>query len=81
MSKLAATGYRDVTRLASQDPQMNRDIFLTNQQNILSWIDGFAEELNQLRQLVAQGNESLETVLVQAKQARQRWLEEHDKKG
>jgi prephenate dehydrogenase len=81
MSELAATGYRDVTRLASQDPRMNQDIFLTNKQNILSWIDGFAEELNQLRQLVAQGGEGLGDLLVQVKQARQKWLEEHEKKN
>jgi prephenate dehydrogenase len=80
MSKLAATGYRDLTRLASQHPQMNQDICLTNQQNIVSWIDGFIGELSQIRQLVAQGSEELEEVFAKAKQTRQRWLEEHDKK-
>jgi prephenate dehydrogenase len=79
MSKLAATGYRDLTRLASQNPQMNRDICLTNQENILKWIDGFIEELSQFRRLIANGGEDLERVFDQAKQARQRWLEGHDK--
>ena len=79
MSRLAATGYRDLTRLASQHPQMNRDICLTNQQNILKWIDDFVEELSQFRRLIANGSEDLEGLFDQAKQARQRWLEGHDK--
>ena len=39
MSRLAATGYRDVSRLASGDPEMNRDICLTNANEISTWID------------------------------------------
>ena len=79
MSKLAATGYRDMTRLASQNPRMCRDICLTNQQNILKWIDQFAEELSRFRQLIADGSD-LEEVFAQARRERQRWLEEYDKK-
>ncbi len=81
MSALAATGYRDLTRLASQHPRMNRDICLTNQQNILHWMDEFIRELNQLHQLVAGDSQELEEAFIQAKEARQRWLEKYDKKG
>ena len=82
MSKLASTGYRDLTRLASQSPEMNRDICLTNQENILAWIDRFIEELSLFRQLIAEGKgEALERAFIQARQARQRWLEEYGKKG
>jgi prephenate dehydrogenase len=82
MSTLAATGYRDLTRLASQHPRMTRDICLTNQQNILFWMDEFRRELDRLRQLVAEDSQKLEEAFIQAQEARQRWLvEKYDKKG
>ncbi len=38
MRQLAATGYHDMTRLASGDPSMHRDICLTNTEAIRSWL-------------------------------------------
>ena len=80
MSGLAATGYRDVTRLASQHPRMNRDICLTNRENILLWIDEFSRELSRFRQLVADSSEDLEKAFTEARQARESWLEDYDKR-
>ena len=80
MSGLAATGYRDVTRLASQHPRMNRDICLTNRENVLLWIDEFSRELSRFRQLVADNSEDLEKAFMQARQARESWLEDYDKR-
>jgi prephenate dehydrogenase len=80
MSGLAATGYRDVTRLASQHPRMNRDICLTNRENILLWIDEFSRELSRFRQLVAGNSEDLEKAFTEARQARESWLEDYDKR-
>lgn len=81
MAGLAATGYRDLTRLASQHPRMNRDICLTNGENVASWIDAFIEELGRFRRLVTEGNEEeVEQAFIQAKQARQSWLNEHAKR-
>ena len=82
MSRLAATGYRDVTRLASQSPEMNRDICLSNQTNILRWIDDFSAELDRFRQLIAKNHQSLGEAFLQVQAARQQWLKEreHDKK-
>lgn len=80
MSGLAATGYRDVTRLASQHPRMNRDICLTNRENILLWIDEFSRELSRFRQLVADSSEDLEKAFMEARQARESWLEDYDKR-
>lgn len=81
MSGLAAGGYRGLTRLASQHPGMNRDICLTNRQNILNWIDEFIGELGRFKELISQGDDELERVFTQVKQARQKWIEEHDKRG
>jgi len=80
MSSFAATGYRDLTRLASQHPRMNYDICLTNRENILNWIDEFIKELNRFRRLISEDSQELENAFIQARQARQAWLEKHDKK-
>jgi len=53
---VSATGFRDATRLASGDPEMWRDIFLTNRGQVLAAIDEFDEALMQLRDLVDLGD-------------------------
>jgi prephenate dehydrogenase len=75
MSRLAASGYRDVTRLASGNPEVSAHICLSNQAAIVSWIDMFIEELQKLRKLVADGSEEIERALAVANEARQKWLE------
>lgn len=75
MSRLAASGYRDVTRLASGNPEVNAHICLSNQAAIISWIDAFSEELQKLRKLLANGNNHIENALALAREARQKWLE------
>lgn len=85
MSRLAASGFRDLTRLASGDPRMSRDICLTNKEPILHWIDGYIEELSVLRQLVSRGSakddvgehgesEKLEDAFKRAREERKGWL-------
>ncbi|HJX69885.1 MAG TPA: prephenate dehydrogenase/arogenate dehydrogenase family protein [Dehalococcoidia bacterium] len=74
MSELAASGYRDLTRLASGNPEVNAHICLSNQKAILRWIDKFSRELERYRQLVAKGDKRLEQALIEANQARQAWL-------
>jgi prephenate dehydrogenase len=74
MSKLAASGYHDLTRLASGNPEVNAHICLSNQEAIVSWIDRFSQELERYRQLVAKGDKRLERALTEANEARQEWL-------
>jgi prephenate dehydrogenase len=74
MSKLASSGYRDLTRLASVIPEVNSDICLSNQKAIIDWIDEFSQELDRYRQLVAEGDKRLEQALEEANRARQEWL-------
>ena len=76
MSKLAASGYRDLTRLASGNPQVNAHICLSNQEAILHWLDKFDKELDRYRQLVASRDKSLEEALAEANKARREWLKE-----
>lgn len=81
MSGLAATGYRDTSRLASQDPTMTRDICVTNRENIVLWIDQFIRELERIRDLVADGGQQLGEALAQARRMRQEWLQEYEKRS
>ena len=77
MSRLASSGYRDLTRLASGNPEMNASICLTNQSSILYWIDIFTEELQKLRGLIGNNDTGIQNALNIAKEARTKWLENH----
>jgi prephenate dehydrogenase len=74
MSQLAASGYRDVTRLASGNPEVNAHICLTNRAAILHWVDRFGNELETYRRLVTMGDKRLEEALAEASKARDEWL-------
>jgi prephenate dehydrogenase len=74
MSKLAAGGYRDFSRLASGRPEMSRDICLTNREHIINWIDRYIKVLKKYRSLMEKDGEELHTMLTQAREAREKWL-------
>jgi prephenate dehydrogenase len=74
MSKLAASGYHDLTRLASGSPVVNAHICLSNKEAIVNWMDKFSQELERYRQLVADEDKRLEQALTEANKARQEWL-------
>ena len=76
MGRLAAGGYRDLSRLASGNPEMNRDICGTNAEEIIQWIDRYVEKLSEYRRLIAGDAEGLENALALAREARERWLRE-----
>lgn len=79
MSPLAASGYRDISRLASGDPIMHHDICITNAPNVIRWIDQFSEELRKFRRLIEDGeSDALLKAFEAAKEARDRWLVKQD---
>ncbi len=53
---VSATGFADATRLAGGDPEMWRDILMTNRQSMLKAIDDFDESLIHLRDLLDRGD-------------------------
>lgn len=76
ISRLASTGFRDVSRLASGDPEMSRDICLTNREGLVHWMDQFIKELYAFRGLVQEGGERpLGRAFDDAWEARDRWLQ------
>ncbi len=82
MSQLAASGYRDSTRLALQHPAMNRDICLTNGDMIKVWLDTISEEIARFRELIDRGDPgALERAFEEAGRARRTWWEGYAKKS
>ncbi len=78
IAQLASTGYKDITRLASGDPVMHRDICVSNPEPIVAWIDAFIRELYDVRKMLDNGEvsigEEVLQVFQQASDARGRWL-------
>jgi prephenate dehydrogenase len=50
--RYAAGGFRDFTRIASSDPVMWRDIFVTNADATVRILDEYINDLQRLRELV-----------------------------
>ena len=74
MAGLAASGYRDMTRLASGDPELSRDISLTNSDEIAEWLDRYMEKLAEYRRLLKMGSDELIQEFSRAQAARAKWL-------
>jgi prephenate dehydrogenase len=75
MAPLAATGFRDVSRLASGDPEMHRDICITNRVALSRWLDDAARLLLDLRDQVEAGDgDRLLALFERAREARESWL-------
>jgi prephenate dehydrogenase len=70
---LAASGFRDASRLAAGNPEMYRDICLTNSTAIVGWLDKYIESLQTLREHVAEHDRRINAVFEQAKQERLEW--------
>ena len=50
--KYSAGGFRDFTRIASSDPVMWRDVFLSNREATLEVVDRFIEDLSALKRAI-----------------------------
>lgn len=73
---IAASGFRDTTRLASGNPQLHTDILMANRDNILSQLEVFTSELNKIKDLVTTKNKNaLNKLFVKNKTKRDKWLE------
>lgn len=75
MQQLAATGYRDTTRLASGNARMHTDICLSNAGAITHQLRGMARLLDEVADHLNDA-EYLQHFFDRAKQARDQWLQE-----
>ncbi|MFB4169213.1 prephenate dehydrogenase [Virgibacillus sp. JSM 102003] len=69
--KLAAGGFRDITRIASSNPELWQDIFYHNKGKMMHLIDDWIMEMNELKLMLEQNDKvSLSSYLHQAKDYR-----------
>ncbi len=79
ISRLAAGGFRDASRIASANSAMYRDICLSNRESILHWLDRYMEVLQRYRSLIeASDGAALTEEFHKAKTARDEWLAERE---
>ncbi|MGZ8404645.1 MAG: prephenate dehydrogenase [Nitrospira sp.] len=61
-------GLRDTTRIAASSPEMWRDIFLWNRDNVVSYIDRYVRALEEVKQVIQAGDAAgIEKFLERAK--------------
>jgi len=73
--RYAAGGFRDFTRIASSDPVMWRDIFLTNGVATVAILDKYVDDLQRLRKALVDGDATvLFDTFSRAKQSRDRFM-------
>lgn len=70
----SSSGFRDMTRLAGGDPEMWRDIMLTNRDAILHTIDCFAGQMDKLRAVIEAGDPATIERFLTKEQQRRRTL-------
>ncbi len=69
--KYSASGFRDMTRLAAQDPDMWRDVFLNNREAILEMLQRFSEDLSRLQRAIRWGEaDTLEDLIRRSRDIR-----------
>ena len=55
-SFLAGSGFRDLTRLASGDPTMSRDIMSSNRDAVMHWLGRLEDELRTIKRALEEGD-------------------------
>ncbi|MEO8954199.1 MAG: prephenate dehydrogenase [Ktedonobacteraceae bacterium] len=75
---LASGGFRDMTRLAAGNPEMYRDICLSNSTALTRWLNEYISTLSTLRDRIADHDKSLNETFTEARQLRLQWQSTHD---
>ncbi len=72
-SRLAAGGFRDMSRLAAGDPQLYAGVTRTNRANLLEHLDAISAELTRLRRHLEADDPRLVELFEEARAVRERW--------
>ncbi len=72
-SKVAASGFRDVSRLAGGDPVLAAGISRTNRENMLEQLDAISASLARLRRHLEADDPRLIELFEEARSVRERW--------
>ncbi len=72
--QVAASGFRDASRVAASDTTMMLDILMTNRAAVLAALDGFLDQMQRLRRALEANEESfLQTRLAEIAKKRRDW--------
>jgi prephenate dehydrogenase len=72
-SKLAASGFRDMSRLAAGDPSLYAGITRTNRAHLLEQLDGITAALGRLRRHLDADDPRMVELFEEARSVRERW--------
>jgi prephenate dehydrogenase len=75
-SKLAASGFRDMSRLAAGDPELYAGISRTNRANLVEQLDAISATLARLRRHLQDDDPRLVELFEEARSVRERWAHE-----
>ncbi len=74
---MASSGFRDITRLASTDPDMSQGIWRTNREAVIHWLDRMIGQLSRFRDMLLDAeDEALLKAFVEAQIQREQFLHE-----
>jgi len=76
-SRLAAGGFRDMSRLAAGDPDLYVGVARTNRQNLLQVLDAISKELARLYRHLEADDPRLVELFEEARAVRERWANQH----
>jgi prephenate dehydrogenase len=74
-SRLAAGGFRDMSRLAAGDPDLYAGVTKTNRDNLVEMLDAISAELVKLRRHLEADDPRLVELFEEAKSVRDRWMQ------
>ena len=72
-SRLAAGGFRDMSRLAAGDPELYGGVTRTNRANLIEQLDAISAELTRLRRHLEADDPRLVELFEEARAVRERW--------
>src|SRR6185312_6314005 len=75
-SRLAAGGFRDVSRLAAGDPDLYAGVARTNRDNLLEMLDAVSAELSRMRRHLEADDPRLIELFEEARDVRERWAKQ-----
>ena len=77
LANISGPAFRDLTRLASGEPELGHDIFLTNRENVLHWLQRYIGELQRLSDLIEAESEeeALFRTLAEAQIEREQFMD------
>lgn len=75
-SRVAASGFRDMSRLAAGDPELYAGVSATNRDHLIEQLDEISATLARMRRHLEAGDSRLVELFEEARRVRERWAKE-----